>query len=399
MSTSAPCADDVLAYDKIVAVNDPCDGNPPLRIAHLTTTDMSLALLLAAELSERVEEGHHVLGISAPGSYVEQIESLGVRHVPIRSLSRSWGVAQDIRALITLRRTIRSLNLDVLHTHTPKAGVLGRIAGQLARVPVVVNTCHGLWATPQNSAARRAVVYAIEGLAARFSDFEFFQNSEDEHTMRRFLKRGRHQVVGNGIDLSRFTFDPESRRRLRAEWGVGDDELIVGTVGRRVREKGLAEFAEVADQLQGRARFFWIGPVDHAYASATKDLDLSRIEFIGERRDMPAVYSALDIFVLASHREGFSRASMEAAACSRPMALTDIRGCREVGDHEIHLLLFPDRDPHAFAASVTRLLEDPDLRRELGEAARRRALDAFDQRDVARASLEVYSRLLSAPAD
>lgn len=349
---------------------------------------MSLALLLATELIEDQRAGHEVFGISASGPYVERVEALGVTHVPIRHFTRSWSLGSDLWAFLELVRTLKQLELDVLHTHTPKAGVMGRIAGRLAGVPVVVNTCHGLWARPEDPLLKRTFVYGLEALATRFSDFELFQNAEDAHTMRRFLKQGRWKVVGNGIDLERFQPDPGGRTRVRAEWGVRDDQLIVGTIGRRVREKGLAEFAEAAHQLRDRAVFVWVGPEDATDAAQVPHQDA--IRFVGERSDMPAVYSALDVFVLASYREGFSRASMEAAACGLPMVLTDIRGCREVGNDGVHLLLVPPRQGAPLAAAINRLLHDPELRQRLGEAARQRALDAFDQRTVARASLDAY---------
>lgn len=362
----------------------------PLRIAHLTTIDMSLALLLGTELSEDVAAGHTVFGISAAGPYVERVESLCVTHVPIDSLTRSWNLRSDLEAFVELSRTIRRLELDVLHTHTPKAGVMGRIAGRLAGVPVVVNTCHGLWARKEDPFLKRAFVYGAEGLAARFSDFELFQNAQDMATLRPALKRGRSRVVGNGVDLERFRPDPEGRRRVRAEWGIADDEILVGTIGRRVREKGLAEYAAAADQLRDRATFVWVGPEDDT-DRATHVPHEDAIRFVGERTDMPAVYSALDVFVLGSYREGFSRASMEAAACGAPMVLTDIRGCREIGTDGEQLLLVAPKDGAALTQGIARLLDDPALRTRLGTAALERAHAEFDQRRVARISLETYA--------
>lgn len=369
---------------------------PSLRIAHLTTVDMSLALLLGTELEVAVKAGHQVFGISAPGPYVERVVALGVTHAPVPTLTRSWAPGRDLAAFRELLRTIRALDLDVLHTHNPKTGVMGRIAGRLAGVPVVVNTCHGLWARPEDRLRKRAFVYGLEGLAARFSDYELFQNADDEATLRRALKPGRHRVVGNGIDLERFRPDPDGRRRVRAELGVGDDELLVGTIGRRVREKGLVEFADAASRLAGRARFVWVGPQDDTdpeshRAAAGGGPHGDAVQYVDERADMPAVYSALDVFVLASYREGFSRASMEAAACGVPMVLTDIRGCREVGVHERHLLLVPARDATSLAAAVERLVVDPALRARLGASALERARDQFDQRRVARWSLDTYA--------
>ena len=355
---------------------------------------MSLALLLPTELEVDVEAGHEVFGISAPGPYVPRVTALGVTHVPLPDLTRSWDLRQDARAFRSLVATLRALELDVLHTHNPKTGVMGRVAGRLAGIPVVVNTCHGLWARPEDRLRKRALVYGAEALAIRFSDYELFQNAADRDTLRRFLRRGRHEVVGNGVDLVRFAFDPEGRRRVRAELGVGDDELLVGTIGRRVREKGLAEFATTAAALGDRARFVWVGPEDDTDADVAVPQQDS-VTFVGERTDMPAVYSALDVFVLASHREGFSRASMEAAACGVAMVLTDIRGCREVGTTEEHLLLTPAGDAEAMTYAVQRLLDDAHLRERLGRAAAERARGHFDQRVVAARSLATYDRVRS----
>lgn len=363
-----------------------------MRIAHLTTVDMSLALLLSTELQVDVDSGHEVFGLSAPGPYVDRVEQLGVRHVPIRSLTRQWNLSGDLKAFVELIRTLRRLQLDVLHTHNPKTGVMGRIAGRLTGIPVVVNTCHGLWARPEDPWKKRAFVIGMEAFAARFSDFELFQNAQDAATLRRFVKKDRWRVVGNGVDLSRFVNDPEGRRRVRAELGVADDEILVGTIGRRVREKGLAEYAEAAAALGDRASFVWVGPEDDTDTEAIVPAQ-DAIHFVAERTDMPAVYSALDIFVLASYREGFSRASMEAAACGKPMVLTDIRGCREIGTHDEHLLLVEPHSGAALTAGIDRLLSDQALRARLGEAARARAHREFDQRIVASVSLETYAAI------
>jgi len=367
-------------------------GDRPLRVAHLTTVDMSLALLLGTELRIDVASGLEVFGLSAPGPWVDKVEALGVTHVPLASLTRSWDVARDAAAGRELFRALRDLELDVLHTHNPKTGVLGRLLGRAAGVPVVVNTCHGLWLRPGDGLARKAFVLGLEGIAARMSHFELYQNAEDQHTLRRAVPARRSLVVGNGVDLSRFRPDPDGRARVRRELGLRDGDLLVGGVGRRVAEKGIAEYAAAARTLAGKARFFWIGPDDPDKADALR-ADEAGVEFLGERSDMPAVYSALDVFVLPSHREGFSRSGMEAAACGVPSVLTDIRGCREVGAHEREVLLVPPHDVAALTGAIERVLLDAPLRAELGRAARERALIEFDQRAVARASLETYAAI------
>ena len=356
---------------------------------------MSLALLLETELIEDLAAGFDVIGISAPGPYVDRIEQLGVRHVPVPALTRSWDLRSDLQAARQLWRVLRTERPQVLHTHNPKTGVLGRLLGRAARVPAVVNTCHGLWAGPDDPLVRRTAVLGIEAVAAQLSHAELYQNADDRRALRWAVPDRRAEVVGNGIDLVRFRFDPTGRARLRKEWGVVDDEVLVGGVGRRVSEKGILELATAAAAIGPLARFVWVGPDDDDKVDRVDVEDVRPIELVGEHVDMAAVYSAFDVFVLPSHREGFSRSGMEAAACGRPMILTDIRGCREIGVHGEHLLLVPPRDPSALETAIRTLIDDPTFRERIATAAQRRAERAFDQRAVAARSLATYERILS----
>ncbi len=305
--------------------------------------------------------------------------------MPVPAFTRATALRRDAAAAAQLFRVHRTLRLDVIHTHTPKAGVIGRFVGRVARVPIVVNTQHGLWSTG-------APVVAVESVAARLSDYELFQNAEDRRRLGWAVRDDRARVVGNGIDLARFRFDPDGRAKVRAELGVEDAELLVGGVGRRVAEKGVGELVTVAGRLREQARFVWVGPGDDSKRDAVRDV-LGDVRFVAERDDMPAVYSAFDVFVLPSHREGFSRSAMEAAACGRPMVLSDIRGCREIGTAGEHLLLVPPKDAAALEAALRRLLGDPGLRRRLGVAAEARARAEFDQRSVAEDSLSIYAEV------
>ena len=363
-------------------------GGRPARVAHLTTVDLSLHALLATELTVDVEAGCEVWGISAPGPYVDEVRALGASHAEIPSFDRSWRPANDARAVRELAGTLRRVRPDVLHTHTPKAGVLGRVLGRALRVPVVVDTCHGLWTRPDQRAWVRGAVLAVEGFASKFAHAELYQNAEDRHTLRRVVG-DRGAVVGNGVDLTRFP--GAGRDPVRAELGVAAGELLVGGVGRMVREKGIEEYVQAAGRLAGRASFVWVGPEDEAKPDVLRAAELAdTVTFPGARSDMADVYAAMDVFVLPSWREGFSRSAMEAAASGLPMVLSDIRGCREIGTDGEHLLHVPPRDVDALTAAITRLLEDSQLRARLGENSRTRALAEFDQRAVARRSLETY---------
>ena len=376
-------------------------------LVHVTTTDISLELLLGPQLRAFRDAGFDVVGVSAPGPFTAALEADGIRHVPLRHATRSMALHHDVAALGELVRVFRDLAPSIVHTHNPKPGVYGRIAARLARVPVVVNTVHGLYATPDDPWKKRAVVYSLERIAAAASDAELLQNSEDVPVLRSLrVPASRIRVLGNGVDLGRFdhrSVAPDSVRRLRAEIGVHDDEIAVGVVGRLVWEKGYREVFEAARQLadtSAKVRFVVVGPTDFDKADAITSDDIAAAEaignvtFLGHRNDVEALYGAFDIYVLASYREGFPRSAMEAAAMGLPIVATDIRGCRQVVERERTGLLVPVRDPAALASAIDRLARDADTRSEMSIAAVAKAHAEFDQHRVIDITLDTYRRLL-----
>ena len=374
------------------------------RVVHITTTDMSLDWLLGPQLRAFSAAGYEVVGMSAPGPHVANLAKLGVRHVAVPAFTRSTNPLQDVRAFWQVYRKLRELRPDIVHTHNPKPGIIGRIAGRLARVPMVVNTQHGLYAQPTDRRLRRWPVYAAERLAAMFSDVELVQNIEDVHTLIEVLHvpARKVHVLGNGIDLERFdpaAVDSGVRQRLRSQWGIGDHDVACGVVGRLVREKGIVELLDAAHQLResgSPARFVIVGPTDNDKADAVEQSLLERaaadgVVFTGQRTDMPQCYAAMDVFVTASWREGFPRAAMEAAAMGLPTVATDIRGNRQVIEHGVTGVLVPVRDSGALAAAIAGLADDSALRAEQSAAARRVAADRFDQAKVIGITLDQYA--------
>ena len=376
-------------------------------VAHVTTTDISLEVLLGTQLEAFARAGYDVVGISAPGPYVAALERRGIRHVPLAQATRSMAPTRDARAFAELVRVFRRERPAIVHTHNPKPGVYGRIAGRVARVPVVVNTVHGLYAEPGDRLTKRALVYTAERVASAFSHAELVQNPEDLETLRRLRVPARKlRLLGNGIDLTRF--DPasvtaEERQRARRELGAsGDSDVVVGLVGRLVREKGYPEVFDAARRLKDRmpeVRFAVIGGADDEKADALSAEDRANasaagVRMLGWRDDVVELYSGMDLFVLASHREGFPRGAMEAAAMGLPAVVTDVRGCRQVVDDGMTGRRVPARDAGALAAAIEALARDPECRRDMGAAARVKAGREFDVQRSIEITLETYDRLL-----
>jgi glycosyltransferase involved in cell wall biosynthesis len=380
------------------------------RIVEVTTSDISLALLLGPQLEAFVRAGYEVIGVSGPGPFAASLADLGVRHIPIRSLTRAVDVRSDLRAPIDLYRLFRSLRPDLVHTHNPKTGVFGRLAARAARVPAVVNTVHGLYAVPGDRWPKRALVYGLERVAATCSDAELVVNPEDLETLRGLgVPEARLHLLSNGIDLDRFDPSrvPATRvAEVRAEVGAGPTDVVVGAVGRLVWEKGYRELFDAAAKLRERrsdVRFFVVGPmdVDKADAVTTADVEAASrlgITFLGMRDDVEDLYAAMDLFVLASHREGWPLSAMEAAAMGVPVIATDIRGCRQVVEHSRTGLLVPPRDATALAEAIDTLAGDPDRRAEMAASARGKAVRDFDDRRQIAVVLRVYQDLLGEPS-
>jgi glycosyltransferase involved in cell wall biosynthesis len=373
-----------------------------VKIAHLTTVDLSLRFLVLAQLEALRDDGHEVIGISAPGPWVDDLERAGIRHVPLESSTRGANAGADLRSALQLWRVLRRERPDVLHTHNPKPGIYGRIIGRIAGVPIVVNTVHGLYATPEDRLTRRISVYGLEAVASRFSDAELIQNPEDFELMRRTRLTKRARLIGNGVDLGRFDpgrFTNDERRLMRTELGFGVDQVVIGTVGRLVAEKGYPElFAAVRRLDPGRYVLVVIGAEDPDKRDGLPQDLLARaradgVRFLGHRDDVDALYAAMDVFVLASHREGYPRAAMEAAAMGLPIVATDIRGCREVVQRGRSGLLVPPRDASAIAGAITTLGSRSSLRAAMGDSGRKLAGTRFDERRVSQIVLDTYGEV------
>ena len=378
----------------------------PFRVAHLTTVDLSLRYLVFPQLLAVIDAGGEAVGISSSGPWVEELEAAGVRHIELSASTRGMSIKDDLRAAWQFWRVVRKGGFTVLHTHNPKPGIYGRILGRLAGVPLVVNTVHGLYAQPDDRFSKRVVVYTLEAIAARFSDVELSQNPEDLELCRRkrIFPKGKGALLGNGVDLKRFdpaAVDPEARRRLRAGLDISDDEVVVGAVGRLVAEKGFPELFEAMHRLGEGYVLIAIGPDDRDKSDALPETMMEQareagVRFLGMRSDMPELYSAMDVFVLPSHREGFPRAAMEAAAMGLPLVVTDIRGCRQVVDDGVNGLLVPVRDPGPLSQAIRELGDDEELRARMGSESLRISRERFDEAEVVRRVMEAYKHGLEA---
>jgi glycosyltransferase involved in cell wall biosynthesis len=378
------------------------------RVAHVAAVDMTLRYLLLNQMRSIQAAGYDVMGISAPGPDVPAVEETGVRHVPL-PVTRRFAPLADLAALWRLYRIFRRDRFTIVHTHTPKGGLLGQYAALLARVPVRVHTIHGLYFPGHMKPRHRWAYVLLERITMRFSHLNLSQNAEDipVAVAEKICAPDRIALLGNGIDLARFdpaTQTPERRAATRAALGVSAEHKVVGMVARFVAEKGYREMlraAQIINRTVPHARFIFVGPVEAAKGDGldpciVDEMGLTDIvRFLGQRDDMPDLYAAMDVLALPSYREGFPRAPMEAAAMGVPTVATAIRGCRQTVADGVTGHLVPPRDAEALAAALLDLLTDDAKRLAFGRAAREKALAEFDERVVFARIEQAYASLLA----
>jgi len=386
------------------------------RVAHVVPTDRIAWLLLRRRLTRLAAAGCeiHVLCGRAPDSgavggvdYEAGLAELGLHphYLPFEREISPW---TDARCAAALYGEVRRGRYDIIHSHNPKGGLLGPPVAQLAGAPHVLHTVHGFLFHDRISGLHRLAALAAERWTAGWCDHLLFQSAEDLDYARahRFKSRGRLHLVGNGVDEAYFdpATDPGARARIRSGLGWTPDDLVIGTVGRVVREKGYLEFFAMAERIarsEPRARFLVVGLFEPEQSDAVDPFALARSHGIDDRchilqgrDDMPALYAAMDVFVLASHREGLSKSLLEATAMARAAVTCDIRGCREIVIDGSSGMLVPVHDPEALAESVMNLLRDESLRTRIGAAGRQRIVAGYTESSVAQRVMDIYTALV-----
>ena len=353
------------------------------------------------------DQGHQVVLVAPPGPYCDRLRDDGFRVVPLRMARRSLNPFAEAGVLRRLSALYRSERPDLVHHLTIKCVVYGTLAARLARVPAIVNAIEGLGFVFVNDAikarilrplVRRLMRAALDGDNVRV----LLLNPDDLATVKAMGVSGHARLSvlpGSGIDVDRFKPDVASRP-------AGTVNVLFA--GRLLYDKGLAEFVQCAHRVRNKLGtgvcFLVAGEPDPGNPASVGPSALAEwkssgdVRFLGHVDDMPSLLSQCDIAVLPSYGEGIPRSLIEAAACGKALIATDVRGCRDVVNHETNGLLVPVRDVDALARAVMRLASDRPLRLRMGEAGRRDVLDRWDERIVFRETLQVYEDLYTPSA-
>lgn len=387
---------------------------PPLRVLHpITRLIIGGAQENTMLTAERMNHDPAFAGryavdvVSGPqtgpeGSLIEEVRARGVALTILPELRREISPANDFKALLTLRRMMRGY--DIVHTHSSKAGVLGRMAAKAAGVPLIVHTVHG-WSFHDRMAPRRRALYiGLEKLGASLGHALIVVSPHDieKGIAHGIGRREEYTLIRSGIELERFGHPQVPPATLRAQLGIPTEALVVGSVTRLSHQKAPLDLVEAFAHIHRARPDTWFlivgdGPLRAEVESRLHALGLAeRTRLTGLRRDVPELLATFDLFMLSSLWEGLPRVLPQAMATGLPIVCTQADGSAEAVRDGENGFLAPRGDPAALAAPALRLLGDAALRQEMGEAGRRHA-PAFSAAQMVSDIDTLYQRLLPAP--
>ncbi len=322
------------------------------------------------------------------GEFTEQLRRIGVRVHLVPELERAISPRRDVQAYLALRDFFRAERPDIVHTHSSKTGILGRLAAKAAKVPTIVHTVHGYAFPGESRQAIKAIFKFLERKAGQATNRMIVLNDTDKAIARDLLgvPESRLTLLPNGVDIDTYApTTPERRAALRADaFGIHDaDHVIVGMIGRLWLQKNPQCFVRAAIRvtaLRPNVSFFMIGDGEfraELEAAIQASGDAQRIRILGWRSDVPELLKALDVMVLPSRWEGMPLAILEAMSSAVPVVASDIPGNHHLVEDGSDGRLFPLDDDEALAAALIDLVDDPGRRARFSAQARAKVLARY----------------------
>ncbi|MHB0870804.1 MAG: glycosyltransferase family 4 protein [Chloroflexota bacterium] len=332
-------------------------------------------------------------------SFTDEVREAGIRQhfVPMR---REISPASDLSCFLRLLALMVRGRYDVVHTHSSKAGFLGRFAARLAGVKAVIHTPHGFYFLNQRGGPRRGFYLTLERMASRVTDRMIALSSTEmvEAVENGIIPPERIALIENGIQIPPSS-DPASLARLRESLAPGA-RYVIGTVARFTPQKGPFDFVRMAGSLVQTlpdAHILWCGDGElrAQVEELARELGLNgRLHLLGYRTDVMDVIQVMDAFVLTSHWEGLPYTILDAMALEKPVVATAAVGTRDIVQDGATGLLTPVGDPEAAARSVARILSDPAEARAMGRAGRQLILRRFSQEAMVKRTGQLYLDLV-----
>ncbi len=367
-----------------------------MRLAYIVNNpDFFLSHRLQLALDAK-KSGWQVYVVCPEGGSQEKIEKLGFTVTNFYLERKSLNPFVEVKTLISLFRTLRVLNLDIIHAIGSKAIIYSCLLQSFLKVKKVVGTLTGLGYVFTKPGIAGGFWRFIVGSLYRLSlsskkTFVIFQNSEDMKLFlqNHWLEESRATLIkGSGVDLQKFFATPEP---------AGVPRILFPA--RMLKDKGLVELVAAAKHLRGENLKFELilaGSIDANNPSGVSSKEIAEwedqglLKWVGFQSDMFSQYREANIICLPSYREGLPLSLLEASACERAIVTTDVPGCREIVEHQVNGLLVRPRDVEDLIAALKQLIVSPELRRKYAKAAYVKVLSGYSIDHVIKATKKIY---------
>lgn len=376
------------------------------KLIRVSTVPISLNILIEGQL-RFLSKYYEVIGVSSPGIELDEVcKREGVRTIAV-PMNRKISLFKDFVSLMNLLVLFYKEKPYIVHSITPKAGLLSMVAAKLAGVPIRIHTFTGL-IFPTATGFKRKVLMLMDKLLA-WCATEIIPEGEGvkKDLLYYGITKKKIQILGNGnvngIDLAHFSLDSihKSRSQIRQSVGFALEDFVFVFVGRVVRDKGINElivaFKEMGDN---RIKLLLVGNLEQALDPVSDETieeinNNPRINFVGFQPDIREYLFASDAFVFPSYREGFPNVVMQAGAMGLPAIVTDINGSNEIIINERNGLIISVRDSKSLALAMKMMVEDGKLRNRLSANARYLIETRYKQKLVWEELLKKYKLLES----
>lgn len=381
----------------------------PIPVIHLITrlivggaqenTLYTAALLDPTRFSVQILSGAQT---GTEGSLIEEVRQQGIQLTILPDLVRQISPVHDLLALLKLIRYLRKSRCKVLHTHSSKAGILGRLAGRIAGTPVIIHTVHG-WSFHEYMSPwlRKTYIFLERWMADSCQALIAVSQKDIEKGLQASIGRPQqYHLIRSAIPMEQFDPAHYDRQIIRQSLGIPDDAVVVGNIGRFSPQKNPLDWVRVASLIAAREEkaFFLLVGDGPMRAEVEEHLDQTGIRkrtiLTGLRRDIPQLLAAMDIFLITSLWEGLPRVIPQAMAMGLPVLANSADGVQEIIQNGENGYLFQAGEIEQMAEVCVQLMHDPDQRMDLGQRGRESVLQAFDLQRMIEQITALYEKYI-----
>ena len=380
------------------------------RLLRISTVPHSLDLLLKGQLRYVSQHGFEVIGASNGEGGSENIEIReGIKHYKL-PYTRKLNPLRDLIGLVCTIFLILKAKPTIVHTHSPKAGIIGMLSAYICRVPLKIHTVAGL-PLMETSGFKKRILILVEKIAYSCADFVLPNSlNQKEYILENIYNDTKVQVIGtgssNGIDLNYYnpdSVDDKFINNFKQKKNIQPDTTVFCFVGRLVYYKGVNEMVQMFRTLNKNytnIKLILVGPFEKLYPlenETLKEIDKNEnIINVGHQEDIRPYLKMADIFLFPSYREGFPQSLMQAAAMNLACIASNINGCNEILDNNSSGILIEPKNVDALYHAAETLLNDKELQSSLAKKARLKMEESYEQNKFWDELISFYNNSLSA---